>query len=475
LPVILPSVLPPELPKTPAEKTAVAKFALIIVCMGSIIGPLGMASVNIAIPDLAADLQANAKMVSWLPTLFILSSVIFMLPASKLADNYGRKRIYAYGLALNAFSSFMCGLGTSIEWVLFWRFVQGGASAMIFGPGVAIITSVTPSHKRGAALGMAAACVYVGLTVAPAVGGWLTELWGWRSVFLFQIPIVIALLLLIKMRLLGEWKNDDKTRYDWWGTFIFAVFSSSLVYGLSMLPNIIGALMLGLSAISLALFILHQSRSRRPLIRVQMFRDSRVFSMSLTTSLLMYASNFPLIFLMILYLQYVKDLSPSHAGQVILVQALSMAVMAPFSGRLADRFQPRLLATLGCAIVACGLFILSLMNTETSVTYITSSFLIIGIGFGLFSTPNNNAIMGSAKSHEVGAASASMNLARTIGNLFGMSLVNLMVHYYIGNAQFTQAQNPALIQTVEMALNMSLAFVVVACVISAFRGKSRTV
>ena len=113
------------MPETSTENSIVAKFALIIVCLGSIIGPLGMASVNIAIPDLAADLQANAKMVSWLPTLFILSSVIFMLPASKLADNYGRKRIYAYGLALNAFSSFMCGLGTSIEWVLFWRFVQG--------------------------------------------------------------------------------------------------------------------------------------------------------------------------------------------------------------------------------------------------------------------------------------------------------------------------------------------------------------
>jgi EmrB/QacA subfamily drug resistance transporter len=469
----LPITLPSTLPESSIEKPAIAKFALIIVCLGSIIGPLGMASVNIAIPDLAAELQANAKMVSWLPTLFILSSVIFMLPASKLADNYGRKRIYAYGMALNAFSSFMCGLGTSIEWVLFWRFIQGGASAMIFGPGVAIITSVTPSHKRGAALGIAAACVYVGLTIAPAVGGWLTELWGWRSVFFFQVPIVVALLILIKMRLSGEWKNDEKTRYDWWGTGIFTVFSSFLVYGLSILPHIFGAVMLVLSAISLALFILHQSRSRRPLIRVQMFRESRVFSMSLTTSLLMYASNFPLIFLMSLYLQFVKGLSPSHAGQVLLLQALSMAIMAPLSGKLADRFQPRLLATLGCVIVACGLLVLSLMDTQTSVTYIASSLLLIGVGFGLFSTPNNNAIMGGVKRHEVGVASASMNLARTIGNLFGMSLVNLMVHYYLGDAQFTQEQNPALIQTVEMALNMSLTFVLIACVISAFRGKLR--
>jgi MFS family permease len=178
---------------------------------------------------------------------------------------------------------------------------------------------------------------------------------------------------------------------------------------------------------------------------------------------------------MSLYLQFVKGLSPSHAGQVLLLQALSMAIMAPLSGKLADRFEPRMLATLGCVIVACGLLVLSLMNTETSVMYIACSLLLIGVGFGLFSTPNNNAIMGGVKRHEVGVASASMNLARTIGNLFGMSLVNLMVHFYLGDAQFTQEQNPALIQTVEMALNMSLLFVVLACVISALRGRSHAV
>jgi MFS family permease len=157
-----------------------------------------------------------------------------------------------------------------------------------------------------------------------------------------------------------------------------------------------------------------------------------------------------------------------------LVQALSMAVMAPLSGKLADRFQPRLVATLGCVIVACGLMVLSFMNTDTSITYITCSLLLIGFGFGLFSTPNNNAIMGGVKPQEVGVASASMNLSRTIGNLLGMSLVNLMVHFYLGDTLFTPEQNPALIKTVEMALNMSLTFVVIACAISAFRGRSDT-
>ncbi|MEP2600081.1 MAG: MFS transporter, partial [Paraglaciecola sp.] len=193
---------------------------------------------------------------------------------------------------------------------------------------------------------------------------------------------------------------------------------------------------------------------------------------SLSTSLLMYASNFPLVFLISLYLQYVKGFTPSHAGQIILLQALSMAILAPISGKLADKLEARLISTLGCVIVGIGLAVLSMISTETSILYIAISLLLIGIGFGLFSTPNNNAIMGAVKPDEVGVASASLNLSRTIGNLFGMSLVNLMVHFYIGDAQFSAEQNPALIETFDMALMMSLSFVLVASVLSALRGKS---
>ncbi|GAC31991.1 major facilitator transporter [Paraglaciecola polaris LMG 21857] len=432
-----------------------------------------MASVNIAIPDLAAELHANAKMVSWLPTIFLLANVALMLPFGKLADNYGRKRIYSYGLVLNILSSTMCALAFNMEWLLFWRFMQGAAAAMIFGTGVAILTSVTPAEKRGFALGIAAACVYIGLTVAPAVGGWLTELWGWRSVFLFQVPLVIMLLLLIKLRMHGEWKNERKAKFDWRGSGIFIIASTCLVFGLSQLPSIIGIVLLSVALIAMVLFVVHQSKRDQPLIRVQMFKESRVFSMSLVTSLLMYASNYPLTFLLSLYLQYVKGFSPSESGQIILLQALAMAFLAPLSGRLSDKVQPRLLATLGCSIVACGFFILSRMDIDTQAWYIGSSLLLIGIGFGLFSTPNNNAIMGAVHSSELGVASASLNLARTIGNLVGMSLVNLLVHHYIGDAQILPEQYPALLQTVLVALNISFAFVLIACVISGFRGREQ--
>ncbi len=449
----------------------VTTVALIAVCTGYLIAPMGMAAVNVAIPVLAEDLKASAIKVSWLPTLYILANVAFMLPFGKLADNYGRKRVYACGLFLNALSALMCAIGTDIDWILFWRFMQGAAGAMIFSTGVAIITSVTPAHKRGAALGVLAACVYIGLTLAPAVGGWLTELLGWRAVFYFQIPLMIGLLVFMKFRLHGEWKNEHHSRFDWIGSAIFIIFACTLVYGLSKLPSLLGFTLLLVSLLSLVGFIVHQSRDRQPLIRVQMFRESRVFSLSLSTSFLMYGSNFAIIFLLSLYLQYIKGFSPAYAGQILLMQALCMAIIAPFAGKLADRFQPRIIATIGCSIVAVGFLFLIQISPDTTAFYIGGSLGLVGLGFGLFSTPNNSAIMGAVKEQEVGVASASMNLSRTIGNLVGMSLVNLMMHYYIGDANFGPESNAALMSTISLALLMSLSFVIIASVVSAARGK----
>ncbi|WP_395341732.1 MFS transporter [Ningiella sp. W23] len=454
-----------------SSASSTTSAALIAVCAGYLIAPMGMASVNVAIPALADDLQASAAKVAWLPTLYILANVALLLPFGKLADNYGRKRIYAMGLALNALAAGMCAVASNIDWILLWRFVQGASGAMIFGTGIAIITSVAPSHKRGSALGIVAACVYIGLTLAPAVGGWLTEFLGWRAVFYFQIPFVFALLVFIKLKLPAEYKNDEHSRFDYLGACIFVMFACSLVYGLSKLPSILGVMLLLTSFVCLTVFVLHQSRDKHPLIRVQMFKESRVFSLSLSTSFLMYASNFAIIFLLSLFLQYIQGLSPAKAGQILLLQALCMAVMAPIAGRLSDRFEARIIASLGCALVAFGFVLLNQIDTQTKLSFIGVALCALGLGFGLFSTPNNSAIMGAVSEAEVGVASASMNLSRTIGNLVGMSLVNLMMQILIGENTFGPEQNPALMLTISIALKVSLSFVLLACILSALRGK----
>lgn len=432
---------------------------------------MGIAAVIVAIPSMATDLSAPAIKVSWIPTIYILSSVAFMLPVGKLADMFGRKKLYMLGLGLNALSATLCGLATDIDVILFYRFVQGIAGAMIFGTGIAIVTSVVPESKRGTALGIVAAFVYVGLTLAPAVGGYLTQWFNWQMVFFFQVPLILVLMLFIAVFIKGEWKQSTPTKFDYKGTLLFMGFTALLVYGLSHLDSFDGIVSTIASFVCLLIFIVHQSKSRQPLIRVQLFKESRVFSLSLTTSFFMYASNFAILFLMSLYLQYVQNFTPAQAGNLLLLQAFAMAIIAPFAGRLSDSFQPRIVASAGCILVAVGLVLLNQLHMTSSMLQIGAALFLMGVGFGLFSTPNNNAIMSAVHENEVGVASASMNLSRTVGNLFGMSMVNLMVNYYIGDVQISNQVQDQLLSTVLMALKMSLMFVCIAIITSLMRGK----
>ena len=431
---------------------------------------MGMAAVNVAIPSLAGDLQATAAQVGWLPTLYLLGNVGFMLPCGKLADMYGRKRMYSAGLLLNAVAALFCAFASSIEVILVWRFFQGVAGAMIFGTGIAIVTSVTPAHKRGSALGIVASCVYVGLTAAPGVGGYLTEWLGWRAVFYFQVPFVMALLVLIKLRLPGEWKAASSTGFDRWGSLAFMAFACCLVLGLSDLMQTRGWLYLCGAVMALVVFIIRQQVSSRPLLRLSLFQQNRVLGFSLSASFFMYGSNFAIVFLLSLYLQYIKGFTPSEAGNVLLVQALCMAVVAPFAGKLADNIAARWIATMGCSLVALGFLCLNQIDASSTALYVSLSLALMGVGFGLFSTPNNNAIMGAVPATDIGIASASMNLARTLGNLFGMSLVNLLLQYHLGDVALDAGQQQTLMVTISFALQLSLAWVLVAMLCSACRG-----
>lgn len=446
-----------------------SQVALIAVCVGYIIAPLGMASVNVAIPTIAIDLKADAIKVGWLPTVYILSTVAFMLPISKLADMYGRKKVYVYGLVLNALIAMLSGLTSSIDWLMFYRFMQGVAGAMIFGTGIAIVSSVVSAKKRGFALGVVASCVYIGLTIAPAFGGIITEELGWRWVFYCQVPLGFVLIVYIRLMLHGEWKREQPTRFDYKGSLLFMLFTASFVFGLSEPTTLLGLSALLVSVLSMAIFILHQSKSRKPLIRVQLFRESPIFSLSLSVSFFMYASNFATLFLFSLYLQFILGYSPADTGYILLVQALAMAVVAPFAGRLSDRLGPNIIAITGSIIVLFGFILLNQVALDTSAIFIISALLMIGLGFGLFSTPNNSAIMSSVDHNEIGVASASMNLARTLGNLLGMSLVNLMIHYFIGEVEISSLVQAELMQTVLTALKVSLVFVVSAVFFSIIR------
>ena len=436
------------------------------------LGPLSLATVTIALPVIAIDLAASARIVSWIPTGFLLSSVIFMLPAGKFADIYGRKRVYLLGVISTGLISVAASFVQTAEWLLFWRFMQGFSMAVIFGTGLAILMSVYSGKHRGMAMGVYTGSVYFALTVSPVLGGLSTEYWGWRSVFWIQAPLSFVVVGMIVFTMPGEWRNAVKRKFDWTGSAIFAGWAATFVFGLSGLPDLSSIVTLLISVPYLGLFIWHQARVESPLISMTLFTNNRIFSFSLIASVLMYSVNFPLHFLLSIFLQIVNGLSPTYAGIIMVFQAFMMAIVAPIAGRVSDRIQPRIVATMGCLGCVLGFFIIWAVSSTGSNGLMALGLACVGIGFAFFTTPNNSAAMGAVEKKELGTASSAVNLARSLGNLVGMSLMALIIHSLIGDQTFSLELSDELVVSLQSWMWIAICLAGLASVFSLFRGRS---
>ena len=448
-------------------------LALISICLTNFIISISHSAANVATPVIASELNAEAILISWIPTAFLLSNVIMLLPSGRLADIYGRKKIFIIGLSIFIVTSFLAYLAANIEVLIFTRFLQGIGAAMMFATGMAIVISLFNEKNRGMALGFASGSLYVGMTCGPLIGGWLTESYGWRSVFLFPVIVSFISLILLLMKLKGEWKTDDATPLDWTGSLIFALWSSSLFVAVSLFPKSGSYVLILFSVFFLYLFFWQQSRSKHPLLRFRAIMDNHIFSRSLIASLCVYASSFPMIFLFSLYLQFIKGLSPTEAGQIIILQAMMMAVLAPISGRLSDLIEPRIITTTGCLIMAMAFALLQQIDSGTSLFIFSACLITLGTGLGLFSTPNNNAALSSVGKDRLSIASALLNLSRSLGNMFGSALMLLFVALIIGDAQIEPEQYPALLTVIHWSLGLSCLYSLFGAYFSYTRGNLR--
>ncbi len=452
------------------ESSSARWLTLISICVATFLMPMSLSAVNVALPAIARDLQADAVLVSWVPTMNLLGAVALQLPAGRIADMIGRKRVFQAGVLLFALSSLAVLTVSDIRVFLLLRLLQGVAGAMIFGTGMAIISQVFSGHNRGMALGLTSASVYLGLTCGPMIGGWLTEFWGWHAVFLAPLPLTVLTLVLVGMFVQESARNPDE-RLDWLGSLIFTCAASTLFIGISALPRLSGVLLSLLGLAAAGLFIYQQERSPHPLIRVRRLVANRVFFRSIQSSFLMYGANYPLQFMLSLYLQYIQALTPSEAGQLMLLQALVMVVVAPLSGRLSDWLEPRIPATLGCMLFAGGFVSLSLLHTSSPLTQVAFTLLAMGLGFGLFSSPNNNAALSSVAPERLGVASSLLNISRSMGNMLGMAVVVFLFNLLIGKAQIEPAQYPALMAALRIAFLICAGYALIAAITSWRRGR----
>jgi MFS family permease len=345
---------------------------------------------------------------------------------------------------------------------------------MIFTLGMTMVTSVFPPERRGRALGINVAAVYIGLSMGPMIGGFLTNHFGWRSIFLSNIVIGLVILTTTVWKLKPEWAEARGERFDYLGSFIYVVSLALLMYGLSEIPAFSAFSLVALGTLGIVLFVAWEGRAEHPVLETGLFRQNRPFLFSNLAALINYSATFGVSFLMSLYLQYVKGFSAQTAGFVLVSQPVVQAFISPLAGRLSDRLEPRMVASIGMALTVVGLSVFACLTEGTHIGYIILNLMLLGFGFALFSSPNTKAVMGSVDKRHFGVAGGTLSTMRVAGQMLSMGAVMLMFALFrISGVIITSAYHTQFLQSARAAFFVFAVLCAAGVLASLSRGKSR--
>ncbi len=451
------------------------KAALIVSSAASFMTPFMSSSVNVALPSIGREFSMDAIALSWVATSYLLTAAIFLIPFGRVADIYGRKRIFLYGIVTYALTSLLCAAATTGSLLIIYRALLGVGGAMVFGTAVALLTSVYPASERGRVLGINVAAVYLGLSLGPFVGGFLVQQVSWRAVFLINAFLGALIIPLILSRVKSEWAEARGEGFDLWGSLLYSISLTALMYGFSSLPGFSGVVWIAAGVLALGAFVLLESKVRHPVLDIALFRKNTVFAFSNTAALINYSATAAVTFLLSLYLQFVKGLSPEAAGAVLVSQPVMMAVFSPYAGRLSDKIEPRIVASVGMGLIVLGLGIFASFGEETSLSLVVVNLALLGFGFALFSSPNTNAVMSSVEKKSYGIASATLSTMRLTGQMLSMGIVMLIFATMMGRVAITVEYYPEFIRSMRAAFIIFSALCTVGVFASLVRGRLRSV
>ncbi|MDN7024716.1 MFS transporter [Methanoculleus sp. FWC-SCC1] len=404
---------------------------LALVTVATFLNPFTGSAINLALPAIGSEFSVDATTLAWVSSAYLLASVIFLLPAGRLGDSRGRIRIFILGTFVYMAGSLLTVFTASIEMLLVFRFLQGIGGALIYANSVALITHLYPPGERGYAIGINVTAVYAGLSLGPFLGGLLTQFFGWRSIFFVTAALAVPVLLYGgKFPAFLNERHQD--RFDVPGLLLSSVFLFCFFIGLTQATTPMGMLLLAVSLVLGIAFYLTEKRQPSPLLPVTTLEKNRVFAFSNAAALINYSATFAVAFLLSLYLQYIRGLEPAAAGTLLLIQPVVQVFVAPVAGRLSDRILPGYVASAGLTVSAVGLLGFTFLTPATPVAVIAALLLVVGIGLGLFSSPNTNAIMSSVEPHLYGSASAMVAAMRSLGMMVSMGTVMVIFAVIMG-------------------------------------------
>lgn len=424
-----------------------ARGGLLVIGTAAFLVPFMGSALNLALPEIGEAFSMKAVTLTWVSTIYLISTAVLQVPLARVADMVGRKKIFCLGVLLFSGCTFSCGLASSTGALLVARFLAGAGSAMMFGTSTAILTSLFPPGRRGWALGVNVAVVYAALAAGPFLGGMLTHYLGWKALFFSSAGVGLVVLPLARRFLRGEWVEARGARFDWGGSLLYGAGLAGVIYGFSRLSSAFGAVCFALGMLLLFLFIAHERRHASPVLDTRLVSGNRVFRVSLLAALVNYSATSGIAFMLSIYLQLVRGLDARHAGLILISQACVQSLFSLASGRLSDRWDAARLATLGMAIGVVGIGGLAFVGEETPLPVVVGLLVVLGAGFGIFSSPNTNVIMSSVAPREYGQASAITGTARLAGQATSMGIAGMAISLYAGESRLSPALVPAFMES----------------------------
>lgn len=438
-------------------------YVVFIAALTSFFGVFLSNGIIIGVPAIANDFAMNNVIQNWIPTIFFLAMAVFTVPAGQISGKFGVKKSLLVGVVIFLIGSVGAVLSFSTESFMLFRIIQGASVALVNVSGMAMVVAAVKPQNRGKALGFTVTGIYLATSLSPVICGFLVYNLGWRSIFYAVIPFLILCIVLMIVKVPQDWKTYEHDSIDKAGSLLYAIGIMLFIYGFTNLVNQSGIIFTVAGIIFLIIFAAWELRQTSPVFNMNLFKNTK-FTSSNIAALCSYLAIMVVTTILNYHFQYVKGWNAQMAGLILIVTPIIMAIIAPNSGKLSDRIHPQKLAAIGMAIATVALLILTFLTKETPVYVVVVAMILQGIGMGLFSSPNMNAIMSSVPPKDAPTASASQATMRTIGQTMSLGMLTLIFAWVMGNLALSTQYAQLIVQSSQIICGICT----VACLVSIF-------
>ena len=400
----------------------------------------------LGIPSIAQEFGMNNIVQNWIPTIALLVVAVFTLPAGQISGKFGVKKLLIIGVSIFILASIGACLSFSTETFLFFRVIQGIGMAFLNVSAMAMVVQAIKPQNRGKALGFTVTGIYLAGSLSPVFCGFLVYNFGWRSMFYFVIPFLILCLVIMILKIPGDWKTYENNKIDSIGYLIYGIGILLFIYGFTNLMNAVGVICITVGMCLLIIFGYYELNIDSPAFNMKLFKNMK-FTSSNIAALCSYLAIAAITTILNYHFQYVRGWNAQLAGVILIITPIIMAIMAPNAGRLSDRIHPQKLAAIGMTIATITLAILLFLDENTPIYLIVIAMILQGVGMGLFTTPNTNAIMSSVPPEETPNASAAQSAMRTIGQTMSLGLLTLVFAWFMGNLKLSSRYADLIVQS----------------------------